>query len=264
MAIFCPNFIGANVQMKVVIIGSGNTATVLGRKIKAADHDILQVAGRNSDAVSSLAAELGCLGSDTNSINTSADIYIVALADKALPPLHEWLNLDKKLVVHTAAAVSRDVLEKVSRNYGVLYPLQTLRKEQTSLPEIPFLVDGNSADDLALVQDFAASMSAQVFVAGDELRLRMHVAAVFASNFTNHLYVLAEAFCRKERLDFSLLLPLISETARRLQDLPPARSQTGPAVRNDELTIDKHLAVLNEYPALKEMYRFMTASIQKK
>lgn len=251
--------------MKVVIIGSGNTATILGRKIKAAAHDVLQVTGRNQAAVHALAAALGCnANTSADTIDRSADIYIVALADKALPQLHEWLQLDKKLVVHTAAAVSRDVLQKVSRNYGVLYPLQTLRKEQTDLPEIPFLVDGNSADDLALVQDFAVSLSGLVLVAGDELRLRMHVAAVFASNFTNHLYVLAEDFCKKERLDFSLLLPLISQTANRLWDLPPRQSQTGPAIRNDHITIEKHLEVLNGHPELKRMYELLTESIKSK
>lgn len=248
--------------MKAVIIGSGNTATVLGRKIKAAEHTILQVTGRNAAAVAALAAELECNGS-TNGIDSSADIYIVAIADKALPEVHEWLRLDKKLVVHTAAAVPANVLEKASRNYGVLYPLQTLRKEQADIPPIPFLVDGNSPDDLALVQDFAASLSDQVFVAGDELRLRMHIAAVFASNFTNHLYVLAEEFCKKEQLDFSLLLPLINETAHRLYDLSPKQSQTGPALRNDNATIDKHLAILSAYPSLKKIYQELTLSIMQ-
>lgn len=251
--------------MKVVIIGSGNTATILGRKIKAAAHEILQVTGRNGAAVQTLAALLGCTATtNAASIDRSADIYIVALADQALPQLHEWLQLDKKLVVHTAAAISRNVLQNVSKNYGVLYPLQTLRKEQADLPEIPFLVDGNSPDDLALVQDFAASLSGKVLVAGDELRLRMHVAAVFVNNFANHLYVLAEDFCKKEQLDFSLLLPLIGETANRLSNLSPRQSQTGPAIRNDRVTLEKHLEVLNAYPELKRIYELMTASIQKK
>jgi predicted short-subunit dehydrogenase-like oxidoreductase (DUF2520 family) len=250
--------------MKVVIIGSGNTATVLGRKIKAADHTILQVTGRNEAAVASLAAQLECSGNtNAGNINHSADIYIVAIADKALQQVHEWLQLDKKLVVHTAASVPANVLEKVSRNYGVLYPLQTLRKEKNEIPSIPFLVDGNSPDDLALVQDFAMSLSDKVFVAGDELRLRMHVAAVFASNFTNHLYVLAENFCRKEELDFSLLLPLIKETANRLNDLSPKQSQTGPAARNDNITIDKHLEILTAYPSLKKIYQELTLSIMQ-
>lgn len=248
--------------MKVVIIGSGNTATVLGRKIRSAGHTILQVFGRNEPAVSLLAETLGCKGSTTD-VERSADLYILAIADKALPQVHEWLQLDKKLVVHTAAAVPANVLQKVSRNYGVLYPLQTFRKEQTEIPSIPFLVDGNSPDDLALVQDFAASLSNKVIVAGDELRLRMHVAAVFVSNFTNHLYVLAEEFCKKEALDFSLLLPLINETAHRLYDLSPKQSQTGPALRNDLATIQKHLSVLERYPGLRSFYELLTASISQ-
>ncbi|HYF30540.1 MAG TPA: DUF2520 domain-containing protein [Chitinophagaceae bacterium] len=251
--------------MKVVIIGSGNTATVLGRKIKGSDHIILQVTGRNEATVHALAADLGC-SANTNAahIDRSADIYIVAIADKALPRLHQWLQLDKKMVVHTAAAVSKDVLRDLSRNYGVLYPLQTLRKEQQHIPEIPFLVDGNTADDLALVQDFARSLSDKVWVAGDQERLKMHVAAVFASNFTNHLYGLADGFCKQEDIDFLLLLPLIEETARRLQELSPQASQTGPAIRHDAETIQKHLQVLSHYPALKKVYEDLTESIQSK
>lgn len=249
--------------MKVVIIGSGNTATILGKKIKAAGHAILQVFGRSASGAEILAHALNAQPvSSAKNIDHSADIYIVALADSALLQLHEWLQLDKKLVVHTAAAVSKDVLKNVSRNYGVLYPLQTLRREQSHIPEIPFLVDGNTADDLALIEDFAATLSPQVMPADDAMRLRVHVAAVFVNNFTNHLYALAEDFCKKEQVDFSLLLPLIDETARRIHTLPPQSSQTGPAIRNDELTINKHLEVLNAYPHLKEIYTQLSESIK--
>ncbi|HEX6181205.1 MAG TPA: DUF2520 domain-containing protein [Chitinophagaceae bacterium] len=248
--------------MKIVIIGSGNTATVLGRKIHASGHAILQVMGRNKSATSELAAELQCAATtDPGSIDRGADLYIIAIADKALPHVHEWLQLDKKMVVHTAASVSKDVLRNVSKNFGVLYPLQTFRKEQKYIPEIPFLVDGNTPDDLALIQDFAESLSSRVLVADDATRLKMHVAAVFVNNFTNHLYVLAEDFCRKEQMEFALLLPLIGETARRLEELSPQASQTGPAMRNDDQTIQRHLQVLSEYPALKNIYDQFTKSL---
>ena len=249
--------------MKIVIIGSGNTATVLGRKIQASGHAILQVMGRNKSTTSELAAELQCTAAtDPVSIDRGADLYIIAIADKSLPQVHEWLQLDKKMVVHTAASVSKDVLRNVSRNFGVLYPLQTFRKEQKYLPEIPFLVDGNTPDDLALIQDFADSLSSRVLVADDATRLKMHVAAVFVNNFTNHLYVLAEDFCRKEQMEFSLLLPLIGETARRLEELSPQASQTGPAMRNDGETIQRHLQVLSKYPALKKIYEQLTENIK--
>jgi predicted short-subunit dehydrogenase-like oxidoreductase (DUF2520 family) len=248
--------------MKIVIIGTGNTATVLGRKIHTSGHAVLQVVGRNETSTGELAGELQCAATtDPANIDRNADLYIIAIADKALPTVHEWLQLDKKMVVHTAAAVPKDVLRKLSRNYGVLYPLQTLRKEQKHLPEIPFLVDGNTADDLALVQDFAGTLSSRVLVADDATRLKMHVAAVFASNFTNHLYVLAEDFCKKEQMEFSLLLPLIAETARRLEELSPRASQTGPAMRNDNDTIQRHLQILSDHPPLKEIYERLTRSI---
>lgn len=250
--------------MKVVIIGSGNTATVLGKKIKDANHQVLQVFGRSEEAAQELANVLKAQAvTNVQSIDHSADIYLVALADSALPGLHEWLQLDKRLVVHTAAAVSKDVLKNVSRNYGVLYPLQTLRKEQHHIPEIPFFVDGNTPDDLALIEDFAATLSSQVMHADDGMRLRVHVAAVFVNNFTNHLYVLAEDFCKKEQVDFSLLLPLIDETALRIHTLSPKGSQTGPALRNDQLTIQKHLEVLSAHPHLKEVYHTLSESIKK-
>lgn len=224
----------------------------------------MQVFARNEAAGALLAAALDAKAvSDSNDIDQTADIYLVALADSALPQLHEWLQLDKRLVVHTAAAVSKDVLKNVSRNYGVLYPLQTLRREQEQLPPIPFLVDGNTPDDLALITDFARTLSGQVMQAGDELRLRVHVAAVFVNNFTNHLYVLAEDFCRKEGVDFSLLLPLIDETARRIHTLSPKTSQTGPALRKDRLTIGKHLEVLQGHAELKKIYELLSDSIRK-
>jgi predicted short-subunit dehydrogenase-like oxidoreductase (DUF2520 family) len=195
-------------------------------------------------------------------INRSADIYIAAIADSALPGLHQDLSLDKKTVVHTAAAVSKDVLQQVSRNYGVLYPLQTLRKEQPYIPDIPFLVDGNTADDLALIQDFAGTLSGKVMVANDDLRLRMHIAAVFVSNFVNYLYTVAADFAAKEQIDFTMLLPLVQETANRLQSLSPRQSQTGPAIRNDQGTIEKHLQTLSAYPELRQLYELFTSKLQ--
>lgn len=248
--------------MKVVIIGSGNTATVLGRKIVACGHEVLQVTGRNREAVEQLAVELGCgANHDIRRISPAADLYIAALADSALPLLHSELSLGRKTIVHTAASVSKDVLRDVSRNYGVLYPLQTLRKEQDHIPDIPFLVDGNTADDLALVQDFARSLSDRVVVADDAQRLKVHVAAVFVNNFVNHLYAMAAEYAAKENIDFTMLLPLIDETAHRLHALSPRQSQTGPALRHDAPTIRKHLDVLSNYPGYAEVYELFTARI---
>lgn len=250
--------------MKVSIIGSGNVAMVLGRKIKAAGHEILQVYSRNLKDAKILADELQCDAvNDWHMITDTATIYLIALSDAAIGEAAEKMAIKKALVVHTAGSVSIDILKNCSANYGVLYPLQSLRKEKTGYENIPLLVDGNTADDLCLIEDFAATISKQVQKANDDYRLKLHVAAVFANNFTNHLYSLAAKYCEQEQVAFSLLQPLIEETARRLKDNHPRLMQTGPAARNDQPTIENHLLLLAKYPHLQTIYEMMTKSIQR-
>lgn len=250
--------------MRIVIIGSGNVATVLGRLFKKNGHEIIQVISRTADHAKNLAIELGCSFTDYNGIiDKQADIYMFAVNDSALYDLNKTIQLGNKLILHTAGSVPKDVLKDVSRNYGVLYPLQSLRKEMEYPHDIPFLVDGNTEETITLIEDFAKSFSASVSTATDEERLKLHVAAVIVSNFTNHLYALAEEFCKKEKVDFKLLVPLIKETAERVATHSPADVQTGPAARNDIFTLDKHLRLLSDYPKLKYIYLKLTDSIMK-
>ena len=127
--------------------------------------------------------------------------------------------------------------------------------------EIPFLIDGADSKVVKKIEDFAETISTTIQQAGDAERLRLHVAAVVVSNFSNHLYVLANDYCQAEHLDFNLLKPLITETAKRIDKFLPRDVQTGPALRNDIITLDKHLRVLSAYPKLKYIYLKMTDSI---
>jgi predicted short-subunit dehydrogenase-like oxidoreductase (DUF2520 family) len=249
--------------MEVVIIGTGNVAHALAMLIKASDHVLLEVSGRNPAHLKKMATEREVSTSSLVAINKKADLYIVAVTDDALNHIGDWLSLEKKMVVHTAGSVSKDVLKKVSRNYGVLYPLQSLKAQMNVLPEIPFLVDGNTPDDLALILDFALSISGKVEVADDEARRKLHLAAVFVNNFTNHLYALAEAFCEREKLPFEFLHPLINETAHRLQLIPAKDAQTGPAARDDINTIQKQMEMLKDFPEMLRVYELMTESIRR-
>lgn len=250
--------------MKVVIIGSGNAALVLGKKIFNAGHEIMQVTGRNETACMKLAALFNTAFTvNWRMINRHADLYIIAIADAALNKIDEYLQLDKKLTVHTAGAVSKEVLKNVSENYGVLYPLQSLRGEKEPLPEIPFLVDANTRKNILLIEEFAQTFSSKVQAADDETRKKIHLAAVLVNNFVNHLYTLTEDYCKKEKLDFTLLYPLIKETAEKIENSSPAAVQTGPAARGDEPTIKAHLQILNEYPQLKDLYKMFTGSISE-
>jgi predicted short-subunit dehydrogenase-like oxidoreductase (DUF2520 family) len=170
--------------------------------------------------------------------------------------------LGDKLVVHTAGSITKDVLEKTSTSYGVLYPLQSLRKENKNLLlDIPFLIDGNTEEVIAGLEQFGLTLSTSVERATDEQRLKLHVAAVIVSNFTNHMYALAADYCAHAGVNFKMLQPLIEETALRLREHAPADMQTGPAIRKDITTLDKHLRELSVYPKLRNVYLKLSDSI---
>lgn len=250
--------------MNIVIIGTGNAATVLGKKFREAGHHIVQVFGRDASAASKLAYQF-----DTESTNywsvirKNADFYLVAVADDAIAEVAKHVHVPGKMVAHTAASVTKEVLKPMSHHYGVFYPLQSLRKEMDELPDIPVFIDASDDVTRKNLERLAQSISKEkVIVAGNKERLRLHVAAVIVSNFTNHLYKLAEDYCKNEGLDFKLLIPLIEETAQRLETISPSDAQTGPAFRHDDPTVEQHLKVLEKYPQLKKIYEVMTESIQ--
>ncbi len=251
--------------MEIVMIGSGNVAAVLGRKFRAAGHNILQVYSRNASEASKLAYEWDTESTNYKSlINPGADVYIIAVSDDAIEDVAGGLKLPGKVVAHTAASVPKEVLEKVSAHYGVFYPLQSLRKEMPELPDTPVFFDGNDEKSKNILSALARSISAEnVRQADNNERAKLHVAAVIVSNFTNHLYTLAEDYCRQEGLDFSQLLPLINETASRVKEISPRLSQTGPASRHDGETIHRHLELLKDHPQLKNIYILLTESIQQ-
>lgn len=242
--------------MNVVIIGTGNVASVLGRKAKGAGHNILQVIGRNAEKAHVL-AELLNAGSNSyfSTIRQDADIYIIAVSDVAIAEVASHFIINQGIVVHTAGAVSKNILERAGSHYGVLYPLQSISLATEEIPPIPFLIDGNTEETTAIIRKFALTLSDKVQYADDGQRQKMHIAAVISNNFTNYLYALTNDFCKKEGINFSMLFPLLSETVNRLQQTTPELTQTGPAKRNDMVTIQKHLLTLENHPELKHIYK---------
>ena len=248
--------------MKISIYGTGNVANVLSRKIATSGNiELVSISGRNETAGRKL-AEL------SNSIFVSKediaeqrpDLLILAVSDSAINMLELPSTLSSTLIAHTAGAVSKDVLKQFTSKYAVLYPLQSLRKELPDLPEIPFLIDA-AGDDLAILATICNSLGSEYKYANDSERLSLHTAAVVVSNFTNHLYALAEEFCKDKEVPFSVLQPLIQETASRLIYASPHQLQTGPAIRNDFETIQRHLGVLEHHPKLRLLYGQLSASI---
>ncbi|WP_300600413.1 DUF2520 domain-containing protein [Niabella sp.] len=251
--------------MNIVIIGSGNVAAVLGRKLLKAGHVIQQVYGRNAAAASALAYEWNTESANyTSLILKTADVYLIAVADTAIATIAADLRLKDKIVAHTAAAVPMEVLKDVTGNYGVFYPLQSMRKQQENIPELTMYTEASNKDTQKVLDQLAASITHNpVHLADLDKRSRLHVAAVFASNFTNYLFDLAESFCKKEGISFSELLPLIRNTVDRLERESPSQMQTGPAARKDLDTIHRHQELLKNYPEHLTVYNFLTEALMR-
>lgn len=250
--------------MKVVMIGTGNVATVLSKLLVSRGHQLVQVYGRNAEHAAKLASDLNTFySSDPVAIDMSADLYMVALSDTALYSISSWFKPGNKLVVHTAGSVSMDVLSACSTNFGVLYPLQSLRKEMETYPVIPLLIEGNTPGNSGLIKEFAKGLSDTVVEMNSEDRMRLHIGAVMVSNFTNYLYARTDEYYKEQHLDFKLLLPLMRESVNRLEQFYPSQLQTGPAVRNDQTTIQKHLQLLADRPDLAELYKRFSEEIRE-
>lgn len=252
-------------KAKVVIIGSGNVASVLAKLIVENGHELLMLVGRNAFAAKALAQKYNAhYSSSFNQINQNADIYIVSISDHAVEQVVKEIKIPvDKIVVHTTGSLPIEILKDVSENYGVLYPLQSIRKEIKQTPDIPFFIDSNTESTKKYIADFAKTLSPLVSEADDEQRIKLHIAAVFVSNFTNYLFAVANDFCAKENIAFKYLLPLMKETVARLQTQSPQNVMTGPAVRKDENTIEKHLQILQKYPEIKNLYQLLTEKIQQ-
>lgn len=248
--------------MNIVIIGTGNVAHVLGGMLVQTGHTILQVYGRKRTRAGMLAAQLNAKPCDSwNKLIPDADLYLLALSDQALQELPA-LSLGSKLVVHTAGSVPAGVLKPLSPNYGVVYPLQSLHKRMPVLTRIPLLICGSNPQTERRLTELARDISSDVAPATDQQRLQYHVAAVFVNNFTNHLYAVAENLCEQQGISFNRLFPLIAETVERLKTGSPSAMMTGPAIRDDQVTIQKHLALLEYHPLIQNLYAYLSKSIR--
>lgn len=248
--------------MNVSIIGSGNVATVLGRMIKKAGHSIQYIVSRDMANAETLAFEMQARAmAAISELDMNSDMYMIAVSDAAIEKINKDLWVQDKLVVHTSGSVSLNSIQNTSLNTGVLYPLQSLRKEIKHEPHIPFLIDGNNEYAKKELWGFVSSFSRNIVYANDDERMKLHTAAVLVSNFTNYLYTITEDFCQRENISFKQLVPLISEVAERLHEYSPEDMQTGPAIRKDIATIQKHLSVLEKYPEQHYLYMLFTQSI---
>ena len=246
-------------MIRIVIIGAGNVASQfysLFSKNKATE--VIQVYNRNRDHLHFVKDKL-MITDDLHSIK-EADLYFIAVADEAITGVVEKIKDSGGLYTHCSGTQDISALSKF-KNHGVLYPLQSISKNATiNFKNVPFCLEANSAENLNFLSSLAEDLSEKVFEVNSRQRRSLHAAAVFVNNFSNHLYSLAADYCQQKELPFEILLPLIKETVAKLDTMSPYSAQTGPAVRNDASTIEKHLELLDD--DMKEIYKVLTRSIQ--
>lgn len=246
-----------------IIIGAGNLATHLALALKKNGHDIVQVYNRSEAPARELAKKVNSeYTTNPYQLKSSASVFFVAVKDDAFDEVLSKIKLNDKLLIHCSGSTPLSALSNYSANYGVLYPLQTFSKDRyLDFNKIPIFIESNSESNLKLMEEIASSLSEKVFELDSEKRKSLHVAAVFACNFVNHLYTLAGDVLQEKEIPFYILKPLIAETAKKIQDLKPFDAQTGPAVRNDEKIIAKHIESLEDSPELLNLYISLSKSI---
>jgi predicted short-subunit dehydrogenase-like oxidoreductase (DUF2520 family) len=230
--------------MDIALIGSGNVATHLALAL-IKHHNIVTVYSRTLENAQILADRINSTATDSiKDLPSEADIYIIAVKDDAIKRITDELSGFKGVIVHTAGSISIDILKSFPK-HGVFYPFQTFSKNKEVDPNnIPVLIESNNRDTLQVLRELATSITGNVYEVNSEQRLMLHISAVFACNFVNHFYFVAETILSKAGLPFNLLLPLIDETAHKVHTSSPFTAQTGPASRNDNNTVKKHLKIL--------------------
>ncbi|MEN9399614.1 MAG: hypothetical protein RL632_715 [Bacteroidota bacterium] len=243
----------------VSIVGTGNVAHHLGKALRDSGITITSVYGRNQSAAQELADKLGCTRVPSLT-ELHGELILLCVSDDAISDLSKELSDDRR-IAYTSGSVPLSALPKMN-NLGVFYPLQTFSKHRDiDLSKVPFLIEACSEMFQTELMQLATMISEKVIYANSQDRLHYHISAVFVNNFVNHLFALGKAHSDDHGLDWEMLKPLIHETVAKINSLDPLAAQTGPALRNDQDTIQRHLGELSGIP--KEVYALITQSIQQ-
>lgn len=251
---------------RIAFIGAGNVAWHMAPALENAGHIVTEVYSRSDRSASELVNKLYQAEpkSDLDFSDSSAEIFIISVPDDAISAIAQDIALpEEATVVHTSGAKSLGVLGYTATDStGVFYPLQTFSKaRKVAFGDIPICIEAADKRTEKLLRLLAASISKHVHIVKSEDRKALHVAAVFACNFTNHFLAIAEQIVNSKKLDFEILKPLITETINKGMNLGPANAQTGPAKRHDFQTLDKHMEFLSGNEELGELYRLISQNI---
>ena len=253
-------------KFKIAILGTGNVAWHLAPAMEDAGHTITEVYGRDSEKIESITKRLYTAESkeDLDFSESEAEIFILAVSDQAISDLADEVILpEDSILVHTSGSVPLEILGYSSASYtGIFYPLQTFSKDRSiDFSEVPFLLESEDETTLQKLKKLAKSLSPLQYLIKSKDRLALHIAAVFASNFSNHMLRISEEIMARQGLDFEMMKPLIIETISKSLELGARGAQTGPAIRSDLNTLDVHYQFLNYNEQVAEIYRLISQDI---
>ncbi len=237
-------------MLTITLIGTGTVSQHLQKAFsKTNEVQVIQVlSGRSPSLIKEVKKNI-------------SDIYILTISDDAIESVAQKLKGNGLLLVHTSGSVNISAISNQRR--GVFYPLQTFSKERkVDFSEVPICIEAEKNTDIKLLEKLAKNISKKVFRISSDQRRSLHLAAVFANNFANHLYQISQTICEANEVSFEIVKPLITETAAKVLQHDPSKMQTGPAIRNDKQTITRHLEQLQN-KTHKKVYQLLTNSIQE-
>ncbi len=253
-------------QERIIIIGAGNMATQLAIALDNAHCKIVQIYNRTLSAATALEQQLRqdvAVTDDITAICNDATLYIFSVSDSALPTIIDKIQGNDALWIHTAGSMEADIFKNKTSQYGVLYPMQTVHKtRKTDWQGVPIFIEASNDQALQRIEALASSISENVLRCDSAQRKAVHLAAVFACNFSNHMYAIAAHLLESQGLSFDVMKLLIRETELKAEQMPPLKAQTGPAIRHDKNVMRKHLALLEGTPEA-ELYRLISLNIER-
>lgn len=245
--------------MQTVIIGSGNVAYHMAKAFSLKNIPLAQLFGRNGEELKKISEELHVPYSTEHL--EDADLYIICVSDNSVENVSGIITKKDCLVAHTSGSLPKEILAGEYRKSS-FYPLQTFSKsKELDYKKIPFFIETENEEDKQILFDLASQISDNVMESSHEKRKYIHLTAVFACNFVNHLFARAKEVSDSQEIPFDYFLPLIDETVKKIHEIAPKEAQTGPAVRNDVRVLELHEQLLKDESL--EIYKTMNHSIQK-
>lgn len=250
-------------RKKIVFIGAGNIATRLATEFFNKGNDILCIYSKTKDSARILAEKLNSeWTTDLLYLPPEADIYFLTIPDQYIDEHIDKINFGRGIAIHCSGSLNIDIFQGKVENFGVFYPLQTFSKTRIiNFNKVPVCIESNDNEILRVLKDVGNQISDDVRIIDSNSRKFLHIAAVFVCNFVNHMYSIADNILKMNNMQFDMLVPLMEETLKKAMVSEPQLAQTGPAIRNDENIVKKHLELLSFSQDFHDLYKMISSSI---